>query len=154
MIRGRSERFGLCGGGFFVEFFVGFEAAVKIGGAIARDGGEPPGEAGDFAERVEARQSLKEDVLDEIVDVGEGNASEKNSVNHAGIAGVKETEGGAVAAPGSADEGVVGAAAGFMRRIHGRRTGAGRADFRECGHIRSIEMRSVSSGRRGEPAEC
>jgi hypothetical protein len=29
---------------------------------------------------------LKEDVLDEIVDVGDGNASEENSVNHAGLA--------------------------------------------------------------------
>jgi hypothetical protein len=69
------------------------------------------------------------------------------------VAGVAKAKGSAVATLGGADEGVVGTA-GFVRKTHGRWTGAGRADFRECSHIRSVEMRSVSSGRRGEPVEC
>jgi hypothetical protein len=154
MIRGRGERFGLRGGRSFVEFFVGFDAAVKIRGAIARDGGEPSGKAGDFAKGSETWQGLEEDVLDEIVNIGEGNASEENAVNHAGVASVEKAEGGAVAALGGANEGVVGASARFMRRIHGRRIGVGRADFRECGHVGSMKKKSVSQGRRRETAEC
>jgi hypothetical protein len=49
MTSGRSELFGFRGGGFFVKFVARFDAAVKIGGAIAGDGGKPSGEAGDLA---------------------------------------------------------------------------------------------------------
>ena len=143
----------MCGGGFFVEFFVGFDAAVKIGGAIARDGGEPCGEAGDFAERSEAWQGLEEYVLHQIVDVGEGNASEENTVDHAGVTGVEQSESGTVATLGGANEGVVWAAE-FVRKIHDRWTAARRAEFRECGHVGSMEIRSVSPGRRRETGEC
>ena len=146
MTRGRSGRFNLRGGRFFVEFVAGFDAAVKIGGAVAGDGGEPSGEAGDFAKSAEARQGLEEDVVDEIVNVGEGHAGEENAVDHAGVAGVEHAEGCAVTTLGGAHEGVVGAAAGFQRRIHGRRTGAGRAEFKECGHFKSMEIRNVSPG--------
>jgi hypothetical protein len=151
---GRSGLLGLRGCGFFVEFVIGFGAAVKIGGAVASDGGEPSGEAGDFAKCAEAGEGLEEDVVDEIVDVGEGNASEENAVNHARVASVKKSEGGAITLLGGANEIVVGAAAGFVRRIHGRRTGAGRTEFRKCGHVGSMEIRNVSPGRRGETAEC
>ena len=140
-------------GGFLVEFLVGFDAAAKIGGAIASDGGEPSGEAGDFAESAEARQGLKEDILHEIVDVGEGNAGKQEAVDHAGIAGVEKAEGGAITVLRGADESVVGAP-GVVLKIHGRWTGAGRAEFRECGHVGSMEMKSVSPGRRGETPEC
>ena len=134
-------------GGFLVEFFVGFGAAVKICGAIAGDGSEPPGETGDFAEHTEPRQGLEEDVLHEIVNIGEGNAGKQNAVDHAGVTSVKETKCGAVASLGGANEGVVGAAS-LVWKTHGRRTGAGRAEFRECGHVAFIEIRSVSRWRR------
>ena len=152
--RGRSRGFSLHGGRFFVEFVVGFDAAVKIGGTIAGDRGEPSWEARDFAEGAHARQGLQEDVVDQIVDVWEGHAGEENAVNHSGVAGVEEAECCPVASLGGAHERVVGATAGFLRRIHGRRTGAGRAEFKECGHFRSTEIRNVSPGRRGRTAEC
>ena len=82
---------------------------MKVRGAIAGDGGEPAGEFGDFAERREAREGLEENVLDEVVDVGMGNAGEKDAVDHAGVAGIEKAEGRAVALLGGADEGVVGA---------------------------------------------
>ena len=50
--------------GFFDKFVVRLAAAMKIGGAIAGDGGEPAGELRNFAERGEARESLEEDVLE------------------------------------------------------------------------------------------
>jgi hypothetical protein len=153
MASGRNALFRLGGGGFLVEFFVGFEAAMKIGGAIAGDGGEPPGEARNFAQIGEARQGLEEDVLHEVVDVGEGNAGEENAVDHTGVAGIKKAECVAVTSLGGANKGVVGAS-GFVRNTHGRGTGAGRAEFRECGHVGSMEIRSVSSGRRRETLEC
>ncbi len=121
---GRGDLFGLRGGGCFVEFFVGFDAAVKIGGAIASDGGEPSGETRDFAESAEAGQGLKEDVLHEVGDIGEGNAGKQKAVDHSGVTGVQEAEGGAISALSGANEGVVGAA-GFVKRIHGWGTGAG-----------------------------
>jgi hypothetical protein len=60
-------------------------------------------------------------------------------VDHAGVTGVEKSESGTVAALGGANEGVVGAA-GFVRRIHGWRTGARRTEFRECGHVESMEI--------------
>jgi hypothetical protein len=153
MTSGRNALFRLGGSGFLVEFFVGFEAAMKIVGAVASDGGQPSGEAGDFAQIGEASQGLEEDVLHEVVDVGEGNASEENAVDHAGVAGVEQAECGTVATLGGANEGVVWAAE-FVRKIHDRWTAARRAEFRECGHVGSMEIRSVSSGRRRKTVEC
>jgi len=101
---------------------------MKIYGAIASDGSEPSGEAGDFTESVEARQGLKKDVLHEIVDLGEGNAGEENAVDHAGVAGVQKTEGGAITMLSCANERVIWAA-GFLDTVHGRGTGAGRSEF-------------------------
>ena len=139
---------------FLVEFFIWFDAAVKIGGAVAGDGGEPSGEAGDFAQRAEAPQGLEENVLHEIVDAGEGNAGEQDPVDHPGVASVEKAECGAVTPLGSADKGVIGATIEFERRIHGRRTGARGAEFKKCGHVGSMKMRNVSSGRRRETVEC
>ena len=151
--RGRNALFRLGGSRFLVEFFVGFEAAMKIGGAIAGDGGKPSGKAGDFAQIGDAGQGLEEDILHEVVDVGEGNASEENTVDHAGVTGVEQSESGTVATLGGANECVVWAAE-FVRKIHDRWTAARRAEFRECGHVGSMEIRSVSSGRRRKTVEC
>ena len=74
-------------------------------------------------------------------------------MDHTGVAGIEKSECGAVTALGGANEGVV-VAGGLVRKIHGRRTGARRAEFGECGHVKSMEMRSVSLGRRWETAEC
>ena len=127
---------------------------MKIGGAVAGDGGEPSGEAGDFAKSAEAGQGLEKNVLREIVDGGEGNAGEQDPVDHAGVASVEKAERGAVTPLGSADKGVIRAAIEFERRIHGRRTGARGAEFKKCGHVGSMKMRNVSSGRRRETVEC
>ena len=110
------ERAGVCADGFFDKFVVRFAAAMKIGGAIAGDGGEPTGELGNFAKGRQARESLEEDVLEEVVDVGVRDAGEKDAVDHASIARVEETEGRAIALLGGADDGVVG---GIRRRVHG-----------------------------------
>jgi hypothetical protein len=144
----------LHGGSVLVEFFICFDTAVKIGGAVAGDGGEPSGEAGDVAERGKSRQGLEKNVLHEIVDVGEGNAGEQDPVDHARVARVEKAEGGAVTPLGSADKGVIGATTEFERRIHGQRTGARGAEFKKCGHVGSMKMRNVSSGRRRETVEC
>jgi hypothetical protein len=128
MIRGWSGGVGLRGVRLFVEFFGGFCATMKIRGAIAGDGGEPSGEARDFAESGEARQSQEKDVLHEIVCVGEGNSGEENPVNHAGVAGVQKAERGAVTLLRGAYEGVVGTG-GIVDGGHGRGTGAGCAEF-------------------------
>jgi hypothetical protein len=66
--------------------------------------------------------------LQKVVHVREGNASEKDAVNHARVAGVEKAERGAITLPGGANEGVVGAG-GSVRGIHGRWTGAGGTDF-------------------------
>jgi len=101
---------------------------MKIGGAVAGDGGEPSWEAGDFAESGKAGQGLEKNVLDQIVDVGEGNTGEENAVDHAGVAGVEEAERGAITFLSGADQGVVGAA-GFVDGVHGWGAGAGSAEF-------------------------
>jgi len=118
----------LCRGGFFVEFFGGFRAAMKICGAVAGDGSEPTREARHFAESGEARQGLEKDVLHEIGYVREGNSGEKNPVHQAGVTGVEETEGGAITSLGGANKVVVGAG-GIVDGGHGRGTGAGSAEF-------------------------
>jgi hypothetical protein len=125
---------------FFVEFVVGFDAAVKVCGAVARDGGKPAGEFGGFAKRTESRQGLEENVLDEVVHIGMGDAREKNAVDHADVAGVEKAEGGAVTLLGGADQGVVGAGV-IWESAHGRETGAGGMEFEECGHVGSIEKK-------------
>lgn len=132
--------FVLGGSGIFVELVVGFGTTMKIGGAIARDGGEPTGEFGGFTEGTEARQGLEKDVLDEIVDVGIRHAGEKDAVDHARVTGVKKTEGGAVALLRGADERVVGAAV-FRRGDHGCETGMEAMEFKECRHVVSIEIK-------------
>ncbi len=130
-----------------VEDGVGFGAGVR---GVTGGRGDLFGLRGGVSE---ARQGLKEDIVHEIVDVGEGNAGKQEAVDHAGIAGVEKAEGGAITVLRGADESVVGAT-GVVLKIHGRWTGAGRAEFRECGHVGSMEMKSVSPGRRGETPEC
>jgi hypothetical protein len=137
--RGR-QLLGFGGVGFLVECVVRFNAAVKIRGAVAGNGGEPAWEFGYFAERVEARQGLEEDVLDQVIDVGIRHAGEQNTVDHAGVAIVEEAKGGAVTLPGSEDERVVGAA-GFRRSVHGCETGMGGSKFKDCRHVASMEKR-------------
>jgi hypothetical protein len=138
-----SRRSGFWGGRFFDKLVERLTAAVKVRGAIASDGGEPAGEFGDFAERGETREGSEKNVLDEVVDVGVRDAGEKDAVDHAGVTGVKKTEGGTIALLGGADEGVVGAAV-LLRSVHSRETGAGRMEFKECRHVASMEMKSVT----------
>jgi hypothetical protein len=127
-------------GGFFDKFIERFAATMKIGGAIARDGGEPAGKFGGFAQRSETRKGLEENVLHEVVYVGVGNAGEKNAVDHAGIAGIQEAKGGAIALLGRADEGVVGAVVS-RTSDHGRESRVRRMEFKKCRHVVSIEMK-------------
>ena len=120
---------------------------MKVCGAIAGDGGEPAWKFGGFAKGVEPGERLEENVLNEIVDVGVRNSGEEDAVHHAGIASVEESEGGAVALLGGADEGVVfGAAIGFVGRNHGRETGVGGMKFKECRHVASMEIEKRLAG--------
>lgn len=114
--------------GFFGKFMVRFAAAVKVGGAIAGDRSEPAGEFGDFAKRGEARKGLKENILDEVVDIGVGNPGKKDAVDHAGITGIEKAEGGAVALLRGADEGLVRAG------VHGEPAGEWSAQFKWHDH--------------------
>ena len=135
-VRGRGVvAFEFGRGGFFVERKIIFGAAMKIGGAVAGNGGEPAGKLGSFAERREPREGLEKDVLDEIFGVGRRHAREQNAVDHARVAGVEEAEGGAVAALRGAHQGVIrpGRVGGVG---HGEETCAGGAKFEECGHGR------------------
>lgn len=84
---------------------------------------------------------MEEDVLGEVVNVRVRHAGEQNAVDHASIAGVEQAKGGAVTALGGANERVVGAA-GIQRQVHGRETGAGRVEFKECRHVGSIESKN------------
>jgi hypothetical protein len=138
--RGRRLPGSFGGGGLFDELLVRFCAAVKIRGAVSSDRSEPPGKFGDFAQGIETWQSLKEDVLNEVVDVRIRHAREKNAVNHASVTGVQEAEGGAVALPSGAHQHVVGAAV-FEGSVHGRETGVGRTKFKQCRHVGSIEIK-------------
>jgi len=138
---GGSRLLGFLGRGFLVECFVRLDATMEVGGAVARNGREPTGKLGDFAKGDEPRQSLKKDVLNEVVNVGMRHAGEENAVDHAGIAGVEETEGVAVTVLGGADERVV-RAAGFRGWVHGREAGAGGLEFKECGHVGAMEMKN------------
>jgi hypothetical protein len=138
----RRRMLGVLEGGIFAEFIDGLAAAVKVGGAVASDGGKPAGEFGNFAKREETREGLEEDVLDEIVDVRIGNAGEENAMNHAGVAGVELTEGGAIALLGGADEGFI--RSGFRGRVHDRESVARGMEFVECRHVASIERKTVS----------
>lgn len=118
---------------------------MKIGGAVAGDGGEPTGELGDFAERGETRKGLEENVVDKVVDVGVRNAREKDAMDHAGVTGIQETEGGAIALLGGADEGVVGGVV-VGSSVHCYETGGGRMEFKESRHVVSIEMKELLLG--------
>ena len=109
------------GVGLFVECNVRLGAAVEVSGAVAGDGGEPASEVRRVAQGIEARKGLEENVLDQVVDVGMRHTGEKNTVDHASVAGVELAKGGAIAVLGGADEGVVGAG-GIRRRAHGQET--------------------------------
>lgn len=139
---GGKRRVGIEGGGFIDKFAGGFAAAVKVRGAIAGDGGEPAGKFGDFPQRGEPGQSLEEDVMDEIVDVGVRYAAEKNAVDHAGVAGIENAEGGTVALLSGADERMVGAVM-LGGSIHDREPGAGRMEFKECRHVMTADPKGL-----------
>ena len=93
---------------FVSEFIRGHGTAMKVDGAVAGDRSEPTRKFGYFAERDEPREGLKENVLEEVVDVGVRNAREQNAMDHAGVAGIENAEGGAIALLCGPDEGVVG----------------------------------------------
>ena len=76
--------------GLFDKLVERLAAAVKVRGAIASDGGEPAGEFGEFAERGEAREGLKENVLEEVVDVGIGERGREGCRGPCGSSGRKE----------------------------------------------------------------
>ena len=118
---------------------------MKIGGAIAGDGGEPARKLGDLAERGEVREGLEKNVLDEVVDVRVVDAGKQDAVDHAGVAGVEETECGAIALLSGANEGVVGAIV-IGGSVHGRETGGERAEFEGRRHVVSIEMKKLLLG--------
>ena len=111
-------RIDFCGSGFFNELVRGFGAAMKIGGAIAGDGGKPAGEFGHVAEGGETREGLEENVVDEIIDIGGWNTGQKDAVDHAGVARIEEAEGVAIAVLSGPDEGVV-VSGGVRRGVHG-----------------------------------
>ena len=143
---GGSRRVGIEGGGYVDKFAGGFAAAVKVRGAIAGDGGEPGGKFGDFPQRGKPGQSLEEDVMDEIIDIGVRYAAEKDAVDHAGVAGIEDAEGGTVALLSGADEGMVKGMIGGMvgavmlgGSIHDREPGAGRMEFKECRHVMTAD---------------
>lgn len=87
--------------------------AVKIHGAIARDGRKPATEARNIAERIEAGKRLEENILHKVFDGSVGNFRKENAVDHSGIAGIEQTEGVAVA---------------VLRGLYKRDIGAGRLD--------------------------
>ena len=101
-----------------VQGRLGLGAAMEVVGAIAGDGGEPTGKIGDVAKRMEAREGLDENVLNEVFHMRIGNAGEKDAVDHTGIARVEPAEGGTVALLRGAHEGVVGGG-GIRRGVHG-----------------------------------
>jgi hypothetical protein len=96
MLFGKRAALNLDDGGFFVEFVVGFRPAMKICCTIASDRCEPARKSRDVTQCVEPRQSLEKNVVNEIINVREGHSAKQNAVDHAGIAGVKKSEGGAV----------------------------------------------------------
>jgi hypothetical protein len=104
--------------GLFVECIGGVRLAMKIDGAITGDGGEPSTKAGDVAKGMEAREGLEEDILNEVIDRRVRNSGEENAVDHAGVTGIKHTEGGAIAALRGLDEGDI-SAAGVGGGVHG-----------------------------------
>jgi len=140
---------GFDGSGFFVKRDVVFRVAMKIGGAVAGDGGEPAGEFGRFAEGGEAREGLQEDVLDEVFGVVRRHARQQDAMDHAGVAGVKEAESVAVAVLRGANQGVI---RGLGRMRHAEKTR--RTKLRECGHEWSIESEAFSSSRRRQWGKC
>jgi hypothetical protein len=118
---------------------------MKIDGAVARDRGQPAGKTGNVAQGVKARHGSEKNVLDEVVNVGVRDASKKNAVNHAGVARVEKTKGGAIAGLGGANKGVVGfVAAGIGWDGHGERTEAERCGVDQCGHGASIERNGLT----------
>lgn len=93
----------ICGMRLFVAFvdllvkFVGrARLAVKIDGAVSRNGGEPATKARDVAEGVEAGKRLEENILHEIFDRRVRNLREQNAVNHARVPGIELPERAAI----------------------------------------------------------
>jgi len=110
-VLGRDEfcsRGGLFSVGIFVDRHLGLGVAMKIGGTIAGDGGEPAREVVGIAEGREFRERLEEDVLNEVFDLVGWDAREQDAVDHASVARVEDAIRGAVAMLGSADEAYVG----------------------------------------------
>jgi hypothetical protein len=105
----------------FVEFSGRLRMAVKIHGAIAGDGREPATEARNVAERIEAGKGLEENILDEIFDGSVGDFREENAVDHAGVTGIEQTEGVAIAVLRGLDKRDIGAGR-LGGGIHGRET--------------------------------
>ena len=129
---------GLFGGSFGVERKVRFGVAMKIRGAVAGDGGEPAGEVGGIAEGGEFRKCPEEDVLDEVFNVMRRDASEQDTVNHAGVTGVEVAVGGAVSFLRGAHEGGVGSR-GIEWWIHGSDACWSGGEFIESSHVNPME---------------
>jgi len=105
--RGKRGRVRIRARSFVGEFVVGLSASVKIVGAVAGDGSEPTREFGDFAKGDDTRQSLQENILKEVVHVGVRNAREQDAMDHAGVSGVENAEGGPIASLCGPDDGIV-----------------------------------------------
>ena len=91
--------------------------------------------------------------MNEVFGIGGRNAGEENAVDHTGVTGVEQAEGGAVAGLCGADEGVVGGGRA-VGRGHREETWAGRAEFEECGHARCMRLKTLLLDRRGGRGEC
>jgi hypothetical protein len=128
--------------GVLVERNVGLALAVEVHGAIAGDRSKPGSEAASIAQRLQAREGLQENVLQEVFGIGGRDAREKDAVDHARVAGVEQAEGVTVALLGGANEGVVGGRGRLGGGVHGRQTGAGGRKFKECGQVGSIEIKN------------
>jgi len=72
-------------------------------GATARDGSEPTAECGGGAKSGKVAHGLEKNVLREIVNIVVRDAREKNSVDHANVAGVEAAEGWAISATSCGD---------------------------------------------------
>jgi hypothetical protein len=117
--RRKSGRMGRLLGDLFVKFVDRFATPVKIGGAVAGNGGKPAREFGSVTKPDEAGKGLEENVLDQVVDVGIRDTGENDAMDHASVAGIEEAEGGAIALLGGADEVLVGCGPG-RGGVHGQ----------------------------------
>jgi hypothetical protein len=80
-----------------VEFISRARLAVKIDGAVSRNGGQPATKARDVAERAEAGKRLEENILHEIFDCSVRNLRKQNAVNHTRVPGIELPERAAIA---------------------------------------------------------